>query len=189
MATKGRKPSAALIARGDRHGSQPGPTELVDRDRAERASDSTAGKCHPATLVAEGRSEAPRRELQLDAAGRVARTVQDDRGPLPLAEPAVHSITATLKSVALACDLATDCGCRRAYLAGVVEAIDELLGFRNQIAGIIGWPARQCNAVICSSHWLSQETSGSDASGKERQRSRTKKDSAGESRQTSRKGG
>lgn len=107
---------------------------------------------------------------------------------MPLAEPAIVAIVSAVRDIALACDLATDCGCRPAYLAGVVEAIDDLAGWRNALAGIIGWPASQCGATICSSRWKAKETAGSDAGGKERQRSRSKKGSSGESRQTSRQG-
>lgn len=74
-----------------------------------------------------------------------------------------------------ACDLATDHGCRPVFLAGVVEAVDDLIVHRDALARIIG---RQS---------LRQETAGSDARGMEPQRSGSKKDCAGESRQTSRR--
>lgn len=90
-----------------------------------------------------------------------------------------------MKRIAAACDLATDAGCRHAFVATVVDAIDqdvnEVINHRNQLAGLLGWPARQCSALICSSRW-NKETAGSEASGKERQRSRKRKDKAGESR-------
>lgn len=92
-----------------------------------------------------------------------------------------------------ACGVAADGGCRPVFIASLVDAIDqELIDItirRNDLAAMLGWPLKTaCNAVICSARWnAKQETVGSDAGGKERQRSRTKTDSAGESRQTSRR--
>lgn len=90
-----------------------------------------------------------------------------------------------------ACDMATDAGCRHPFVAAVVDAIDQHLrriaAARDELAGVLGWPPLgRCQATICSSRW-NQETAGSDASGKERQRSRTQKDDAGKSRQTIRR--
>lgn len=96
------------------------------------------------------------------------------------AEPSILAIEAEVKRIASACDLATDAGCRQAFVATVVDAIDqsliEIIGRRNDLAMLLGWPSRPCGA------FADQETAGSEASGKERQRSRTKKDRAGEPR-------
>jgi len=79
-------------------------------------------------------------------------------------------------------------GDRTAIYDAIVEAIAGLEAVRNQAAEIAaGDPAAMerlrelqeikrrdgCKASICSSRWFRQETAGSEASGKERQRSRT----------------
>lgn len=101
------------------------------------------------------------------------------------AEPSILAIEAALKRIAAVCDLATDAGCRHAFVATVVDAIDqdvnEIISRRNDLAQLLGWPSTACGAVICSSRW-NKETAGLDASGKERQRSRKRKDTAGEPR-------
>lgn len=96
-----------------------------------------------------------------------------------------------MRRIAVACDMAMDAGCRKAFLASVVDSLDEaatLLAIsRDALASTLGWPLRgHCTATICSSRW-NKETAGSDAGGKERQRSRTKKDDAGASRQANRR--
>lgn len=87
-----------------------------------------------------------------------------------------------MKRIASACDVATDAGCRDAFVASLVDAIDQelngLVSNRNDLAGRLGWPARSCGALICSSQW-NKETAGSEASGKERHRSRKRKEKAG----------
>lgn len=101
------------------------------------------------------------------------------------------AIETAVRRIAVACDMAVDAGCRTAFLAAVVDSIDEadalLSTSRNELAVLLGWPARgRCTATICSSRW-NKETAGSEAGGKERQRSRKRTDQAGESRQTTRR--
>lgn len=94
------------------------------------------------------------------------------------AEPTVVIVEQAVHAISMACDMATDCGCLHAYLAALVDTIDQhaatIASGRDELASIIGWPSIK-------------ETAGSDAGGKEPQRSGTLKDGAGASRQTSRR--
>lgn len=101
------------------------------------------------------------------------------------------AIEAAARLIVAACDTATDCGCHRAFLASLVDVIDQhrnaIAAGRDDLAAILGWPRSPCcTATICSSHW-NQETAGSDAGGKEPQRSGTKTDDAGASRSANRR--
>lgn len=103
----------------------------------------------------------------------------------------MEEIHAAARLIAAACDLATDGGCRHAFVAALVDAIDQHGAFitagRKELALLLGWPAAtDCTATICSSRW-GQETAGSEAGGKEPHRSGTRKDDAGASRSANRR--
>ena len=137
------------------------------RNRGSDARDDNARSVGDSLeVVAGGGAEASRlHQRRLGSSGCVARPLPGDGAAVQRSEPSIVAIESIVRRIAGTCDMAVDAGCRPAFVASVVDAVDqelnELIGLRNSLAGSLGWPARLCSAVACSSS-LSKETAATD---------------------------
>ena len=167
-----RKIAAAHRTQGARHGKS--VTGRRARVGADSAANRGADGSHPPVVVAARAAKQTRH-------GRVAGKSTRAPGSWNTRSSAgqLDAIAAAACSVRSMIEFVTDCGGKPIMLVAVIQLVDdqvaEMVAARDAIAKGMGIAPHACPATVCSSRWgRTKDAAGTDASGTERRRSRSK---------------